>query len=844
MPTYQQIGGCIIIIMILSTSFVLGATYSSDNGKATSFEVGQHFYPQQTDWQAIWASEYHDDAWDVAADSQGNSYVVGSSGPDAILLKFNITGGLVWNTTWNNCEQDIATAVATNSDGSVYVAGTTTDSVENDSDVFILRFSNEGSLIWQRIHEAAGNQHTRSMTCDNEGNLAICGSSNNNQLLALSYSSEGKNRWSKTLTYSGNCTAFDITHDSMNGLFITGSVYNETQGNTDLLLVRLSSDGEVKWYRHWSDSGHDIGYAVDICQNGRIAVTGYSAMTLEWKYSTLPYLEFDPNGTLVVEWIVDVVPIEARTISGLDLLCHSGGRIYIVGLADNSFFLTATAGPPQSGGFGFSSERQSISRGITELIDGSVVFITTDSRSFTSDYITIERLVNVGYEEPESHEAEIAWDYSSDGIIEPLETGYFSNQTEKSILCKLHTVESEWIEVITEGKILWSYTPESASKLNAAILQSDGDDYSEVLLWYSRPETDLGLLRTLDHDGSVLWNWDNASVIHRVLTGDFDGDLRDEIAVETNDGIGLISSTGVTSWFLSNSDNSSYGLHSISDYDGDGDQEVILSRNKQTDISNKSSCIVVDEFGNALQEFPLYWKEGDNPALQLGEPVILEAVNLIDDYKPEFYYALSANGTKVSESIVTNDGEDFVWQYPWKEGRNVSSLLAGGFYYCDLDSDASAEILWGSRYGGLSAMEPDGRLLWVSYLGTVPTARPNSHRIPLIDFLGNGSKGIIGGDRWVQIADPLTGAVQMAIRLPEGELKLCTNIDDDLADEIISTDINALFVIEYVDVYEYPGDYDYGPYYYPVIVIIVVAATCIVLILVVVASGKAMPRHE
>ncbi|TFG11161.1 hypothetical protein EU537_13130 [Candidatus Thorarchaeota archaeon] len=842
MRRHQAIIGCILIIMILSTNFVLGATYSSDNRKLSSFEVGQHFYPQQTDWQTIWDSKCHDDAWDVAADSQGNSYVVGSSGPNAIILKFNITGGLVWNTTWSNSEQDVASAVATNSDGSVYVAGTTIDSVGNDSDVFILKVSNEGSLIWQRIHEAAGDQYTRSMTCDNGGNLAICGSSNNKELLALSYSSEGDCRWNKTLTYSDNCTAFDITHDSMDDLFITGSTLNETQGNTDLLLVRLSSDGEVKWHKHWSDSGNDIGYAVDICQNGRIAVTGYSALTLEWKYSTLPYLEFDPNGTLVVEWMVDLSA--AGEISGLDLLCHSGGRIYIVGLAENSFFLTSTAGPPQSGGFGYSSERHSISRGISELIDGSVVFITTDSSSFSSDYITIERLVNAGYEEPERHEAEIVWEYSSDGIIEPLEAGCFSNQTEKSILCKLHTVESEWVEVINEGKLLWSYTPESASRLDAAILQSDGDNHSEVLLWYSRTESDVGLLRTLDQDGTVLWSWDNASVIHRVLTGDFDGDSMDEIAVETKNGIGLISTTGVTSWFLPNSDNSSYVLHSKSDYDGDGDQEIILSRTEQTDFSNKSSCVILDEFGNVLQEFPLYWKEGDNPPLQLGQPVILEAVNLIDDHKPEFYYALSTNGTKVSESIVTNDGEDFIWQYPWEEGRNVSSLLAGGFYYSDLDSDASAEILWGNRYGGLSAMEPDGRLLWVSYLGRVPTDRPKSYRIPLVDFLGNGSKGIIGGDRWVEIADPLTGAVQMAIRLPEGELKLCTNIDDDLADEIISTDINALFVIEYAGVSEYPTDYNYGPHNYPIIVTIVIAATCLVLVLVVVAARQKPPQYE
>jgi hypothetical protein len=829
--------------MILSTNFVLGATFYSVNRIPSSFEVGQHFYPQQTDWQTIWDSKYHDDAWDVAADSQGNSYVVGSSGPNAVILKINITGGLVWNTTWSNSEQDVASAVATNSDGAVYVAGTTIDSVGNDSDVFILKVSNEGSLIWQRIHEAAGDQYTRSMTCDNGGNLAICGSSNNKELLALSYSSEGDCRWNKTLAYSDNCTAFDITHDSMDDLFITGSTLNETQGNTDLLLVRLSSDGEVKWHKHWSDSGNDIGYAVDICQNGRIAVTGYSALTLEWKYSTLPYLEFDPNGTLVVEWIVDLSA--AGEISGLDLLCHSGGRIYIVGLADNSFFLTCTAGPPQSGGFGISSERQSIARGITELVDGSVVFIATESRSFTSDYITIERLVDDGYEEPERYEAETLWSYASDGIIEPLDAGYFSNNTDKSILCKSYTIESEWVEVINEGKPIWSYAPESASGLDAATFQSDGDVYSEVLLSYFEEDSSVGFLCALDQDGRLLWNWDNASVIHEILIADFDGDFMDEIAVETNNGVGLLSSSGATHWFQSNSENISYGLHSKSDYDGDGDPEIIMSRTEGNEVSNISFCMVFDELGNSVLEFPLYWRGDGTPPIQKGTPVILEAVNLVSNSTPEYYYALSVNDSEVSESIVSSSGEDFIWQLPWIEGRNVSYLHAQDIFFCDLDQDQSAEIIRRRSYGGLCAMEPDGTIIWEAYLGgEIPTDSTHSRHIPLVDLLGNGSLGILGGDRWVSYIDPLTGSRRMTIRLLWGELKLSRNIDKDSAYEIISTDFNELAVMEYAGPYEYPGNHNNGAYSYLTMVIIIIAATCVVLVLVVVASRETLPLHE
>src|SRR5262249_44076292 len=92
----------------------------------------------------------------VAVAADGSIYVTGISdqnGGDAVLVKFDPNGGLVWERIWGGTASDSGSAVATASDGSIYICGTATSFGPSSSALFVVKFDSAGTLVWQRIFD-------------------------------------------------------------------------------------------------------------------------------------------------------------------------------------------------------------------------------------------------------------------------------------------------------------------------------------------------------------------------------------------------------------------------------------------------------------------------------------------------------------------------------------------------------------------------------------------------------------------------------------------------------------------------------------------------------------------
>ena len=99
----------------------------------------------------------------IAIDSRGNQYIVGqtaSSGAglsDAFIVKYSPKGALVWQKTFGGLESDVAGGVVADLDDNIYVVGATqsegqkTDESYNRYDFFIVKYDQNGNIIWQKI---------------------------------------------------------------------------------------------------------------------------------------------------------------------------------------------------------------------------------------------------------------------------------------------------------------------------------------------------------------------------------------------------------------------------------------------------------------------------------------------------------------------------------------------------------------------------------------------------------------------------------------------------------------------------------------------------------------------
>src|SRR5262245_32042044 len=85
----------------------------------------------------------------VAPDNSGVLVVGNYRDGNIFLAKFSPAGLLLWDLTWGGNEEGVS-GIATASDGTIYVTGITSSFDVRQGDAFLLSFTSDGTLNWQR----------------------------------------------------------------------------------------------------------------------------------------------------------------------------------------------------------------------------------------------------------------------------------------------------------------------------------------------------------------------------------------------------------------------------------------------------------------------------------------------------------------------------------------------------------------------------------------------------------------------------------------------------------------------------------------------------------------------
>ena len=294
------------------------------------------------DGSAAWTKTYNrtgasSDYAMACAVNDSNVIVAGFSylgatgtGYDGAIVKYNSQGTRLWAKTYNSSSDndDRFYDTATDADGNIYVIG------RANEDALIIKYDPDGSIIWTRIFngEVNGYDALYKIAIDCFGNIYACGESesmvNEADCLVIKYSPDGTLLWAKTYDGSGNWDWLeDIVLDSFGNVYAAGSI--GTEYGTDYITIKYSFDGTLLWASPYSspDDRIDEAYAITLCSDGGVAVTGYSenetssdAMTIKYDSATGQQLwQAGYNGQ--GDWID----------FGLDIAADSRGYIYVHG---------------------------------------------------------------------------------------------------------------------------------------------------------------------------------------------------------------------------------------------------------------------------------------------------------------------------------------------------------------------------------------------------------------------------------------------------------------------------------------------------------------------------------
>ncbi len=344
---------------------------------------------QNFEWAKVDGKYAYDYGYGVVTDNAGNVYTAGKYEENAIfsgvtlpnqgnhdmyVARYSPTGNLDWIRTAGGFNGDYAQAIATNKTSNIYVTGEVEDGTAlitfpgstitltplGDNDLFIASYDFNGNLQWARTDGYYYNEKSRGITCDNSGNVVVCG-------------------------YYKDTTMF-------NGTKIP------SKGEEDMFVAKYDANGTILWMRNAGGPGRDEGKSVVCDASGNVYVCGmYSdgavfgtttytvANTPFGKYFDGYIAKYDPNGNLL--WVKSIVGDYDDV--AWSITKDNAGKIYISGEFSGAKFGTVDEWPngmqdmfvacyDQNGNYqwvshggGLTADR---SRGIT--CDGTTIFAT------------------------------------------------------------------------------------------------------------------------------------------------------------------------------------------------------------------------------------------------------------------------------------------------------------------------------------------------------------------------------------------------------------------------------------------------------------------------------------
>ncbi|MFX0033665.1 MAG: SBBP repeat-containing protein [Candidatus Hodarchaeota archaeon] len=186
-------------------------------------------------WERIWGGPADEGRYgvDIAVDSQNNIYLTGyttsfgAGSSDAVLIKYDNLGNELWNRTWGGVDIDGAESVTTDNENNIYIAGYTDSFGGGSRRIFIVKYNNLGSQIWNTTYTEYSGSNCKDLISDPFSNIYLtgyCYGPVGEYFCFLKYDKNGSLLLNKTWGWTGSMIteAFGITINPLYDIYISG----------------------------------------------------------------------------------------------------------------------------------------------------------------------------------------------------------------------------------------------------------------------------------------------------------------------------------------------------------------------------------------------------------------------------------------------------------------------------------------------------------------------------------------------------------------------------------------------------------------------------------------------
>ncbi len=221
---------------------------------------------------------------------------------DGWVVKLSATGELQWQKTFGGSGADQLRSVKQTTDGGYIMAGTTdsNNGIVNDNnggvDFWVVKIDTSGNLQWQNALGGSNNDNGQAVIQASDGTYMAIGSTSSfggdvsgnhggMDVWMVKLSTSGELLWQKCFGGTGSEVGRSIAQTSDSGFIVSGfstsSNHDVTfnNGGFDFWIFKTDNSGNLQWQKSLGGSGTDDSTSVQQTADGGYVLTGSTTST-------------------------------------------------------------------------------------------------------------------------------------------------------------------------------------------------------------------------------------------------------------------------------------------------------------------------------------------------------------------------------------------------------------------------------------------------------------------------------------------------------------------------------------------------------------------------------------
>ncbi len=242
-----------------------------------------------------------------------NNTVSNSFTSDMYIVKYDANGTIMWAKAGGGISFEFGKSISCDASGNVYVSGNFQsanaifDSVtligSGSIDIFILKYSSNGALLWSTSSGGDGQDESSSIAIDLSGNLFLTGyfksstisfgnitldntinPGTNSRVYLVKFDPSGIVQWATAAGGDSFDRGTDIATDFSGNIYLIGDFQSPTisfdtntlysNGDYEVFFVKYSPSGSVLWSSSIGGGSTEIGRSIATDLYGNIFITG------------------------------------------------------------------------------------------------------------------------------------------------------------------------------------------------------------------------------------------------------------------------------------------------------------------------------------------------------------------------------------------------------------------------------------------------------------------------------------------------------------------------------------------------------------------------------------------